>query len=285
MPHIAVQCTDATHAAARRTLAAMHSSTHMSAWHASHAPATWADAMQCGVLAGQRMSWHRTASPLPCTRPHACLCAGPVKCLPACIPRARPPALQVRTLVINYPLVLNFQEASVARAMQVRAQGGRGRGVRGTGAALCGAFWRAGSSHMPAAPLAGLLTAAACRPSGPTPSLPPSMCPSLQALRQLSSTRPIWAHNFEILSPSQLAFFLRDRISTLLRLEHLVVVGGCKNATLREVMKMSNQAFLRCVCVCVCVPVCWCMPGCVCAYDVVVGRGRCCCEAEVSPPN
>lgn len=56
---------------------------------------------------------------------------------------------QVRALVIKYPLVLNFQEASVARA--------------------------------------------------------------LQALRQLSSTRPMWVHNFEILSPSQLAFFLRDR--------------------------------------------------------------------------
>lgn len=67
-----------------------------------------------------------------------------------------------------------------------------------------------------------------------------------QALRQLASTRPSWSGNFATLSPSQFAFFLRDRIHMLLRLEYLVVSGGGKGMTLRDVMKMTNQAFIRC---------------------------------------
>ncbi len=47
------------------------------------------------------------------------------------------------------------------------------------------------------------------------------------------------------LSPSQFAFFMRDRLRSLLRLEYLLITGGGSSWTLREVIKTSNNKFKR----------------------------------------
>lgn len=65
-----------------------------------------------------------TQQPLPAGSPRARSASGSLPepaCLAACLPTYRPyRRVQVHALVIKYPLVLNFQEASVARAYQVR---------------------------------------------------------------------------------------------------------------------------------------------------------------------
>ncbi|GIM11036.1 hypothetical protein Vretimale_14395, partial [Volvox reticuliferus] len=66
---------------------------------------------------------------------------------------------------------------------------------------------------------------------------------ALMALRRLCSARPDWVTYYKALSPSQVAFFIRERVMTLLRLEYLLLMGGGNGWTLRDVMKMSNNMF------------------------------------------
>ncbi|GLI59091.1 hypothetical protein VaNZ11_000776 [Volvox africanus] len=68
---------------------------------------------------------------------------------------------------------------------------------------------------------------------------------ALMALRRLCSARPDWVTYYKALSPSQVAFFIRERVMTLLRLEYLLLTGGGNGWTLRDVMKMSNNMFRK----------------------------------------
>lgn len=73
-----------------------------------------------------------------------------------------------------------------------------------------------------------------------------SICVSLlQALRRLCSARPDWVGYYKALSPSQVAFFVRERVITLLRLEYLLLSGGGSDWTLRDIMKMTNNMFKK----------------------------------------
>lgn len=64
-------------------------------------------------------------------------------------------------------------------------------------------------------------------------------------LRDLSSTRELWHQDFEQITPSLLAFFIRDHTDLLLRLEFLVVTGESPTKHLKEIFKISNNLFLR----------------------------------------
>ncbi|GLC67023.1 hypothetical protein PLESTF_000503100 [Pleodorina starrii] len=68
---------------------------------------------------------------------------------------------------------------------------------------------------------------------------------ALMALRRLCSARPDWTAFYKALSPSQVAFFVRERVVTLLRLEYLLLTGGGSGMTLRDIMKTSNNSFNR----------------------------------------
>ncbi|EFJ45428.1 hypothetical protein VOLCADRAFT_105980 [Volvox carteri f. nagariensis] len=68
---------------------------------------------------------------------------------------------------------------------------------------------------------------------------------ALMALRVLCSARPEWTTFYQVLSPSQVAFFIRERVITLLRLEYLLLTGGGNGWTLRDIMKMSNNMFRK----------------------------------------
>eukprot|EP00878_Enallax_costatus_P043991 GHUV01052124.1.p1 GENE.GHUV01052124.1~~GHUV01052124.1.p1 ORF type:complete len:140 (-),score=21.67 GHUV01052124.1:164-583(-) len=48
---------------------------------------------------------------------------------------------------------------------------------------------------------------------------------AVERLRQLSYTREEWARDFETISPSFLAFFLRDSTDVIIRLEYLASTG------------------------------------------------------------
>jgi hypothetical protein len=55
---------------------------------------------------------------------------------------------------------------------------------------------------------------------------PQRLAGSVERLRQLCYTREEWARDFESISPSLLAYFLRDATDQLMRLEYLASTGG-----------------------------------------------------------
>jgi hypothetical protein len=52
----------------------------------------------------------------------------------------------------------------------------------------------------------------------------------VERLRQLCYTREEWARDFESISPSLLAYFLRDASDQLMRLEYLASTGAQENS-------------------------------------------------------
>ncbi|KAG2492112.1 hypothetical protein HYH03_009603 [Edaphochlamys debaryana] len=74
---------------------------------------------------------------------------------------------------------------------------------------------------------------------------PNSVYSAANALRRLCSARPAWAALHEQLSPSQFAFYMRDRLQVLLRLEYLLLTGGGGTWTLRDIMKTSSNVFKK----------------------------------------
>jgi hypothetical protein len=50
---------------------------------------------------------------------------------------------------------------------------------------------------------------------------------SVERLRALCNTRDEWARDLHEISPSLLAYFLRDAKDLLMRLEYLAATGGC----------------------------------------------------------
>ncbi|GAX80135.1 hypothetical protein CEUSTIGMA_g7573.t1 [Chlamydomonas eustigma] len=64
-------------------------------------------------------------------------------------------------------------------------------------------------------------------------------------LRNLAYTRAMWQQDFDNITSSLLAFFIRDRHDLLLRLEFLALTGECPMWCLREVFKPSNNLFAR----------------------------------------
>ncbi|PNH04956.1 hypothetical protein TSOC_008838 [Tetrabaena socialis] len=74
---------------------------------------------------------------------------------------------------------------------------------------------------------------------------PDSVASAAAALRRLCRARPSWAAHHDILSPSQFAFFMRDRVHTLLRLEYLLITGAGGSWTVRDIIKASNNMFKK----------------------------------------
>lgn len=64
-------------------------------------------------------------------------------------------------------------------------------------------------------------------------------------LRQLCNTRVLWQENFDTISFSLLAFFLRDWKDKLARLEFLIVTGEGTSFTLTQVFKPSDNLFCK----------------------------------------
>lgn len=67
----------------------------------------------------------------------------------------------------------------------------------------------------------------------------------IDALRQLAYTRDLWQQDFETITPSLLAFYIRDHCDQLRRLEFLVASGESPDWRLRDVFKPSNHLFAR----------------------------------------
>eukprot|EP00798_Chlamydomonas_sp_ICE-L_P031743 gene31743-6944_t len=65
----------------------------------------------------------------------------------------------------------------------------------------------------------------------------------MESLRQISYTRVIWQENFDLMTPSLMAFFMRDFAVLLMRLEFLLVTGRSPNTTLKDVFKPSTNLF------------------------------------------
>lgn len=68
---------------------------------------------------------------------------------------------------------------------------------------------------------------------------------AVDKLRQLSYTRAMWQDNFEVISPSLLAFFLKDKTDLLLRVEYLALTGDSATWSLYNVFKVSNNTFCK----------------------------------------
>lgn len=67
----------------------------------------------------------------------------------------------------------------------------------------------------------------------------------VERLRHLAYTRAMWQQDFDCMSPSLMAFFLRDYRDLLMRLEYLVLTGDSTTWTLRQVFKPSNNCFIK----------------------------------------
>lgn len=65
----------------------------------------------------------------------------------------------------------------------------------------------------------------------------------IERLRHLAYSRVTWQENFDDISPSLLAFFLRDHADLLLRLEYLALTGEKATWCLFNVFKPSNNLF------------------------------------------
>ncbi|WIA10223.1 hypothetical protein OEZ85_010425 [Tetradesmus obliquus] len=72
---------------------------------------------------------------------------------------------------------------------------------------------------------------------------PQRLAASVERLRQLCYTREEWARDFEGITPSLLAYFLRDATDQLMRLEYLASTGERPEWQLREVMKPAGRSF------------------------------------------
>jgi hypothetical protein len=66
-----------------------------------------------------------------------------------------------------------------------------------------------------------------------------------ERMRHLAYTRSMWQQDFDCISPSLLAFFLRDYADLLLRLEYLALSGESATWTLQQVFKPSNNLFAK----------------------------------------
>eukprot|EP00877_Chromochloris_zofingiensis_P012653 jgi/Chrzof1/7641/Cz02g31090.t1 len=67
----------------------------------------------------------------------------------------------------------------------------------------------------------------------------------IEQLRQLCSIRDEWREDFEAISPSLLAYYIRDSTDIILRLEYLAASGEGAHIRLFDVMKPSNRLFAR----------------------------------------
>jgi len=67
----------------------------------------------------------------------------------------------------------------------------------------------------------------------------------MDSLRQLSYTRVQWQQDFDAMSPSLIAFYLRDARDLLLRLEYLVATGENPHIDIKTVFKVSNNLFAK----------------------------------------
>lgn len=68
---------------------------------------------------------------------------------------------------------------------------------------------------------------------------------TVEALRELTYSRSAWQAELATITPSLLAFFLRDRYDLLARLEYLLVTGDATPWRLRDVFKMSENKFAK----------------------------------------
>ncbi|KAG1660703.1 hypothetical protein FOA52_014322 [Chlamydomonas sp. UWO 241] len=66
-----------------------------------------------------------------------------------------------------------------------------------------------------------------------------------ERMRHLAYTRSMWQQDFDCISPSLLAFYLRDYADLLLRLEYLALSGESATWTLQQVFKPSNNLFSK----------------------------------------
>lgn len=66
-----------------------------------------------------------------------------------------------------------------------------------------------------------------------------------ERLRHLAYTRAMWQRDFEVITPSLLAFFYRDANDLLLRMEYLVLTGDSASWNLYKVFKPSNNLFQK----------------------------------------
>lgn len=67
----------------------------------------------------------------------------------------------------------------------------------------------------------------------------------LDALRQLSFTRVQWQQDFDLLTPSLLAYYFRDSRDILARMEYLIATGESAHIDIKSVCKMSTNLFSR----------------------------------------
>jgi hypothetical protein len=145
---------------------------------------------------------------------------------------------QAHTMVVKYPMVLNLtserlrfildqlrQLAYTRCTAGARARAGSPCRAPGPGPGPARALPRAAGSgrrrlaprmHAPMHACAPAALRTASSPAAPpAPPPPPPPC------------RDVWQEDFERISPSLMAFFLRDHKDLLLRLEYLVITGRC----------------------------------------------------------
>lgn len=67
----------------------------------------------------------------------------------------------------------------------------------------------------------------------------------VNTLRQMAQSRELWRENFDTITPSLLAFFIRDHSDLTMRLAFLLASGQGASWTLRDVFKVSNNHFER----------------------------------------
>eukprot|EP00955_Chlamydomonas_euryale_P105948 365671-Chlamydomonas_euryale.AAC.2 len=66
-----------------------------------------------------------------------------------------------------------------------------------------------------------------------------------EKLRHVAYTRSLWQQDFDCITPSLMAFFLRDYRDLLLRMEYLALTGDSASWSLQQVFKPSNNLFAK----------------------------------------
>lgn len=64
-------------------------------------------------------------------------------------------------------------------------------------------------------------------------------------LQQVSSKRAQWRQDFAAMTPSLVAFYIKDAKDMLLRLEFLIETGEGQNMNFRTIFKASNNLFTK----------------------------------------